>query len=683
MLETRIDVNRFLRTRDEKDSMNFEARAKDTLKIGAEVRESIADPELRKKIDATISRFSQYEMGCKTFFKYSLEADKVDNEVVKPAGGAINKLLMQFEGDAKKDNDLKNAIIITGALNAMLLVRTEYLRFINSPTENSAKNVILAATAFEGKIKELDTGADGSQRRQSSSAIQNYWRDYWAGCEKFMKLTLDASKIFQEVVALGPEFSKDLRVMNSGVEELLKQLGPKMASDVTSAKLLIAILAPVAICVGIITMLLIVRAIRRGLNEAMLVANEMAVGDLRRDIVIRTEDEIGKLLGAMKSLAKAERSAVETMKRLALGDIQAATAPRSEHDELLKSLAAMIDAESAIVTASKKLSEGDLRVKLESRSDKDLLMQSLAGMVRRLTEILSEAQSSGENVATGAAELSASTESLSQGAAMQASSVEECSAAMEEMASSIAQNTDNARQTEAIAGKAANDAIESGHAVAETVKAMSLIAEKIRIIEEIARQTDLLALNAAIEAARAGDHGKGFAVVASEVRKLAERSRDAAGEINELSHSSLAVAERAGELLGKLVPDIKKTADLVQEIAASSAEQNQGAGQINQSLQQLDHVIQQNASASEEMASTAEELSAQSEQLQSAISFFVIEETSAAKHKAVARPAKHIEFATKKAPGKPAAGARSLSLDMRHGGPVQETTQGDGEFERF
>jgi methyl-accepting chemotaxis protein len=196
---------------------------------------------------------------------------------------------------------------------------------------------------------------------------------------------------------------------------------------------------------------------------------------------------------------------------------------------------------------------------------------------------------------------------------------------MEEMAANIKQNSDNAQQTEKIAIKSAEDAREGGKAVAETVGAMKEIAGKISIIEEIARQTNLLALNAAIEAARAGEHGKGFAVVASEVRKLAERSQTAAGEINKLSATSVQIAEKAGEMLARIVPDIQKTADLVQEINAASNEQSSGAGQINKAIQQLDQVIQRNASASEEMASTSAELLSQAEQLQSTIAFFRID----------------------------------------------------------
>ncbi len=198
---------------------------------------------------------------------------------------------------------------------------------------------------------------------------------------------------------------------------------------------------------------------------------------------------------------------------------------------------------------------------------------------------------------------------------------------MEEMGANIRQNADNAVSTEKIATKSAMDAQESGLAVAETVTAMREISEQIMIIEDIARQTNLLSLNATIEAARAGEHGKGFAVVAQEVRGLATRSRTAAAEINQLAGSSVAMAENAGEMLKKLVPDIQKTAELVQEISAACREQDSGAEQINQAIQQLDQVIQQNASASEEIAATSEELATQAEYLRMTIAFFKTDDT--------------------------------------------------------
>ncbi|MDK4717707.1 methyl-accepting chemotaxis protein, partial [Rhizobium sp. CNPSo 4039] len=218
---------------------------------------------------------------------------------------------------------------------------------------------------------------------------------------------------------------------------------------------------------------------------------------------------------------------------------------------------------------------------------------------------------------------------LSQGATEQASSAEEASASMEEMAANIKQNADNAAQTEKIARQSAKDAEISGQAVDRAVNAMRTIAEKISIVQEIARQTDLLALNAAVEAARAGEHGRGFAVVASEVRKLAERSQAAAAEISSLSGETVTVATEAGDMLSRLVPDIRKTAELVAEISAACREQDIGASQINEAIQQLDKVTQQNAGASEEMSATSEELAAQAEELQASIAFFKVDQANA------------------------------------------------------
>ena len=276
-----------------------------------------------------------------------------------------------------------------------------------------------------------------------------------------------------------------------------------------------------------------------------------------------------------------------------------------------------------------RLAIGDLTMEIEvkGKDETGQLLAAMKNMVEKLRGVVTDVRTVSDNVAAGSQELSSGAQQISEGATEQAASIEETSSSMEEMTSNIKQNSDNAQQTEKIANKSASDAKESGQAVAETVSAMKQIASKISIIEEIARQTNLLALNAAIEAARAGEHGKGFAVVASEVRKLAERSQTAAGEISQLSSTSVQIAERAGEMLSKLVPDIQKTSELVQEITAASGEQNSGAEQINKALQQLDQVIQQNAGAAEELASTSEELSSQAEQLQSAIAFFRISDS--------------------------------------------------------
>jgi len=324
-------------------------------------------------------------------------------------------------------------------------------------------------------------------------------------------------------------------------------------------------------------------AISRGLGQAVTLANAVALGDLDQTIAVKSNDEIKDVVDALNLMTNNLR-------------------------------------ETASVADT--IANGDLTVEAKPLSDRDTLGHSLARMLEKLRSVVSEALSAADNVSAGSQELSSSAEELSQGATEQASAAEEASSSMEEMASNIKQNADNATQTEKIARQSATDAQASGDAVGRAVEAMQTIAEKITIVQEIARQTDLLALNAAVEAARAGEHGKGFAVVASEVRKLAERSQAAAAEIGTVSSQTVKVAQEAGGMLEKLVPDIKRTAELVSEISAACREQDIGSDQINQAIQQLDKVTQQNASASEQMSATSEELAAQAEQLQSSIAYF-------------------------------------------------------------
>jgi methyl-accepting chemotaxis protein len=387
--------------------------------------------------------------------------------------------------------------------------------------------------------------------------------------------------------------------------------------------------------------------INSGLKKIQVVTEGIAIGDLNQNIEIKTNDEIRDLVDTINVMT---------------GN--------------LRNTASLAD----------QIANGDLTVTPKPLSDKDTLGMSLEAMVERLRGVVADALAASDNVSSGSQQLSSGSEQLSQGATEQASSAEEASASMEEMAANIKQNADNAAQTEKIARQSAKDAEASGDAVNKAVGAMRTIAEKISIVQEIARQTDLLALNAAVEAARAGEHGKGFAVVASEVRKLAERSQAAAAEISGLSGETVKVATEAGDMLTRLVPDIRKTAELVSEISAACREQDIGASQINEAIQQLDKVTQQNAGASEEMSATSEELAAQAEELQASIAFFRVDNAAAsAGH--VARPAQQtsahrpVAYAKAKAPvaKRPApqghsvaaqqARAKGFALDMSMGGP--------------
>jgi len=333
------------------------------------------------------------------------------------------------------------------------------------------------------------------------------------------------------------------------------------------------------------------------------------------------------------------------------------------------------------VQAATRIAAGDLRdpVGVTARHEIGVLQAAMRGMGEKLAEVIGEVRSGADALSSAAAQLSSTAANVSQGTGEQAASVEETTSALEEMSASIAQNADNSRQTEAMAKQQADRADESGKAVVETVGAMRTIADKIGIIEEIAYQTNLLALNAAIEAARAGEHGRGFAVVATEVRKLAERAQKAAQEIGALAGSSVAVAERSGSLIAELIPAIRKTADLVQEVAATSQEQGAGVGQVTKAMGVVDAVTQRNASAAEELSSTAEEMASQAESLTGLMSFFRLASDRGGARQAAA------PFLP--APAAPAA-ARTAGSSMpalphpapRHAPP---RTPGDGGFQKF
>jgi methyl-accepting chemotaxis protein len=510
--------------------------------------------------------------------------------------------------------------------------------------------------------------------KQNIDAIVAARGNFWGVGEEVLRLSRsgtaeDTRKAMELVPQISQLNNKYLAAMDAAVaynQDLAGQASKSIEVSGASARtgIIVGILA--SLIFAVLISWFVVRSITRPLATAVGILDQVAEGDLSRRANVTSNDEIGRMLTAMNTMVENLKTAaqiavkisegdlsvqpkalsskdtlghalirmVENLQaaahiagRISEGDLSVQPKAQSDKDVLGLALIAMVQNLSNASHVAAGISEGDLTVEAKAKSDKDVLGQALLRMLENLRKTVFEVATAAENVATGSDQMSATAQRLSQGATEQASAAEETTSSIEEMSVSVQQNADNARQTDKIASKAAEDARSSGDAVIKTAAAMRMVAEKISIIEEIARKTDLLALNAAVEAARAGEHGKGFAVVASEVRKLAERSQTAAAEISRLTVDGVQTAEGAGQLLSKLVPDIQRTAELIREIASASSEQSTGAAQISRAIQQLDQVIQQNSASSEEMASTAEELSSQAELLQTTVAFFKTGET--------------------------------------------------------
>jgi methyl-accepting chemotaxis protein len=489
----------------------------------------------------------------------------------------------------------------------------EEMRKVEGDIDAIAKQIEAQSSRYEKLISS-------DSEREIYENFEEKFAKYQRTSERLLALSrnnqnAEATALLISSVSLFDDFSNELlKLVKLNVEGGEKASVEGDAAYADARNLFIGLLV-VAMIASIAAAIWISLTISRGLKNVSMAIDAVAIGDLDKDVVVTTNDEIKDL--------------VDTVNRMTAN---------------LRQTAALAET----------IAHGDLTVQHTALSDEDKLGHALIAMVERLRIVVADTTAAIGNVAAGSQELSSSSEQVSQGATEQAAAAEQASASMEEMAANIKQNADNAAQTEKIARQSSRDAESSGEAVNKAVGAMQMIAEKIGIVQEIARQTDLLALNAAVEAARAGEHGRGFAVVASEVRKLAERSQGAAAEISQVSSDTVKAAAEAGEMLGRLVPDIRRTAELVSEISAACREQDIGTAQINEAIQQLDKVTQQNASASEQISSTSEELASQAEELQQTIAFFRVDASNGRAVQSVRRPATAQPKRTAK-PAKPTA----------------------------
>jgi methyl-accepting chemotaxis protein len=509
---------------------------------------------------------------------------------------------------------------------------------------------------FQQRIDEFESVTHFSKSAETGSVEASSWQRFradWESFSGFSDTILHNSQNYMkesaQALIVGDAKASYIKAMAS-LHEVIKNYTQQMAqiraeviASQHNAARIIFVLISIVVFIILAVLFWISRSITKPLATALETATQITAGSLAiRAKVTNKKDEFDLVLMAMNNMAQTFQDIISEISRafakLSAGqmDIRISSdnvefvgdfhAIQQATNDMAAKLQLVIDETGEVAG---QLAKGDLRSRIKSDfvGDFGAIKQALNQMADKLQEVMRDILASVEQTTQNAMQLNDTAQNLSQGNAGQAASIEETASATEQMNASITQNAEYAHNTSEIAKKTAGMAEEGGNAVQDTVKAMREIAQKIRIIEEIAYQTNLLALNAAIEAARAGEYGRGFSVVATEVRALAERSQEAAQQISALSEDSVEIAEHAGELLLSIVPDIGKTAQLIQEIAFASEEQSRNVAQVNATMEQVDRITQQNAAVAEELASTSEEFSARAEMLKKMTSYFVVGES--------------------------------------------------------
>jgi methyl-accepting chemotaxis protein len=608
-----------------------------TLENASNIKDLLQHEEQRQQLDQFLDNYARYKAEFMIYLdSKDLEAlqnvtDLADHAV--DIAKQISRNQQQDFSQAVSDNVRQNRLFNRNAKDAERIVhllqdmQVLQYQFIHRQEQAIADKVRFSVEALINLNSELDRRLNQKESDSTHQGILEQLSAYQKAFDDYAKLALSQQNAAQQML-------KTARQAELACEAALTTQNQHKNTLVAATLERLAATTLAAILAGLSIAWVMTRLMTKPLRQGVAIIERVADGHLDADIEIKGNDEIADLLKAMQRMSRNLKlivgELVDISTALAEGNMQVKIDSQLPGDfaairTAVNSMTAKLH--QVIQTTGETFSqfaEGDLRTRIEQDFPGDFaaIQHATNAMAERVESVLHQANDSAIFISASSAQVSDTAQMLANVSSEQAAGLEEASTSIDIMTAAIKHTTDNAQNTDKIATKAASMAEVGGKAVHSTVNAMHDIVKKISIVEEIAQQTNLLALNAAIEAARAGEHGKGFAVVAMEVRSLAERSQEAATEIRALADNSGEITAKAGDLLDQIVPAIRNTSNLVNEISIASHEQSEGIEQINQTMRQLDQITQQNAAASEELATASGEMSARAEALQKLMGYF-------------------------------------------------------------